>query len=152
VLQSEGKLMLRFKSFLVEATSVDDEMLGHLTHTKDLPHEDPKHGQMALDLLRQFHKKRMGKASTVGASLKTDGGSSVHVIHDDKGVGVSDKHRIARGVIARSPEEIDKHFGHQPEYATSLKHLLKHGHEFVNKGHHIQGDLLHTPVEPGTKS
>ena len=144
--------MKSFITFLKESTSVDDEMLGHLTHTKDLPHEDPTHGRLALDLLRQFHKKRMGKPNSVGASLKSDGGSSVHVIHDEAGVGVSDKHRMARGVVARTPEEIDKHFGHQPEYAESLKHLLKHGHEFVNKGHHIQGDLLHTPNAPGTRS
>jgi hypothetical protein len=144
--------MLSFRSFLTEATSVDDEMLGHLTHTKDLPHEAPQHAHMAIDLLKQFHKKRLGKSSTVGASLKTDGGASVHVIHDNKGIGVSDKHRMARGVVARTPEEVDHHFGHQPEYAKSLKHLLKHGHEFVNKGHHVQGDLLHTPESPGTKS
>jgi len=152
VLRSRRKLMQSFLTFLREATSVDDEMLGHLTHTKDLPHEDPKHAQTAIDLIDQFHKKRMGQKSSVGASLKTDGGASVHVIHDKDGVGVSDKHRIARGVIARTPKEVDQHFGHQPEYAASLKRLLKHGHEFVNKGHHVQGDLLHTPDSPGEKS
>lgn len=144
--------MLSFKSFLGESTSVDDEMLGHLTHTKDLPHEDPKHAQTAIDLLKEFHKKRLGQKSSVGASLKTDGGASVHIIHDNKGVGVSDKHRIARGVIARTPQEVDKHFGHYPDYAASLKRLLKHGSEFVSKGHHVQGDLLHTPDSPGKKS
>jgi len=144
--------MQSFKSFLRESTSVDDELLGHLTHTKDLPHEDPKHTQTAVELLKQFHKKRLGQASSVGASLKTDGGASVHVMHDDKGVGVSDKHRMARGVIARTPKEVDQHFGHQPAYAASLKRLLKHGHEFVTKGHHVQGDLLHTPESPGEKS
>jgi hypothetical protein len=144
--------MLQFKEFLKEATSVDDEMLGHLTHTKDLPHEAPEHTNTAVELLQQFHNKRMGKSSPVGASLKTDGGASVHVIHDKKGIGISDKHRMSRGVIARTPEEIDTHFGHAPEYAASLKHLLKHGHEFVNKGHHVQGDLLHTPEAPGEKS
>jgi hypothetical protein len=144
--------MLQFKEFLKEATSVDDEMLGHLTHTKDLPHEAPEHTKTAVELLQQFHNKRMGKSSPVGASLKTDGGASVHVIHDNKGIGISDKHRMSRGVIARTPEEIDTHFGHAPEYAASLKHLLKHGHEFVNKGHHVQGDLLHTPEAPGSQS
>jgi hypothetical protein len=144
--------MLKFAEFLSEATSVDDEMLGHLTHTKDLPHEAPQHAHTAIDLLHSFHKQRMGKGSSIGASLKTDGGASVHVMHDAHGVGVSDKHRIARGVVARTPAEIDTHFGHAPEYAASLKHLLKHGHEFVGKGHHIQGDLLHTPESPGTQS
>jgi hypothetical protein len=143
--------MLKFVEYLSESTSVDDEMLGHLTHTKDLPHEAPQHGNTAIDLIHQFHKQRMGQSSTVGASLKTDGGSSVHVIHDAKGVGVSDKHRIARGVIARTPEEVDQHFGHQPQYAASLKHLLAHGHEIVGKGHHIQGDLMHTPGDETTK-
>jgi hypothetical protein len=142
--------MLKFVEFLSEATSVDDDMLGHLTHTKDLPHEAPQHGKTAIDLIHQFHLHRMGQNSTVGASLKTDGGSSVHVIHDAQGVGVSDKHRIARGVVARTPAEVDKHFGHQPQYAASLKHLLAHGHEFVGKGHHIQGDLMHTPGDSVT--
>ena len=113
--------MQSFLTFLREATSVDDEMLGHLTHTKDLPHEDPKHPQTAIDLIDQFHKKRMGQKSSVGASLKTDGGASVHVIHDKDGIGVSDKHRRARGVIARTPKEVDKHFGHQPENEANLK-------------------------------
>ena len=140
--------MLKFVEFLNEATSVDDEMLGHLTHTKDLPHEAPQHGHTAIDLIHNFHKMRQGQSSNVGASLKTDGGASVHVVHDAKGVGVSDKHRIARGVVARTPEEVDKHFGHQPQYAASLKHLLAHGHEFVGKGHHVQGDLMHTPGDP----
>ena len=90
--------MLKFIEFLNEATSVDDEMLGHLTHTKDLPHEAPQHGHTAIDLIHNFHKMRQGQSSNVGASLKTDGGASVHVMHDAKGVGVSDKHRIARGV------------------------------------------------------
>lgn len=147
----KGKYMKTFATFLRES-SVEDDQLGHLTHTKDVPHEDPKHAHLAVDLLHQFHKKRMGQSSPVGASLKSDGGSSVHVIHDEHGVGVSDKHRMARGVVARSPEEVDHHFGHQPEYAKALKHLLKHGHEFVNKGHHVQGDLLHTPQEPGQQS
>ncbi len=142
--------MLTFNEFLSESTSVDDEMLGHLTHTKDIPHEAPQHGEAAIDLLHQFHKQRMGQKSTVGASLKTDGGSSVHVIHDAKGIGVSDKHRIARGIVARTPEEIDTHFGHQPQYAAALKHLLAHGHEFVGKGHHVQGDLMHTPGDSTT--
>lgn len=140
--------MLKFIEFLSEASSVDDEMLGHLTHTKDLPHEAPKHGKTAIDLIHNFHKMRQGQSSNVGASLKTDGGASVHVVHDAKGVGVSDKHRIARGVVARTPEEIQHHFGHQPQYAASLTHLLKHGHEFVGKGHHVQGDLMHTPGDP----
>jgi len=153
----KGNKMYTFKSFIsesnyiIEATSVDDEALGHLTHVKDLPHEDARHSKMAVDLLRDFHNKRQGKPSSIGASLKTDGGASVHVIHDEHGVGVSDKHRMARGVVARTPEEVDKHFGHAPEYAESLKHVLKHAHEFVNKGHHIQGDLLHTPNEKPTE-
>ena len=139
--------MLKFSEYLFES-SVDDEMLGHLTHTKDLPHEAPQHGHTAIDLIHDFHQHRMGQKTKTGASLKTDGGASVHLVHDEHGVGVSDKHRIARGVIARTPEEVDKHFGHAPEYAHSLKHLLAHGHEVVAKGHHIQGDLMHTPGDP----
>jgi len=140
--------MQSFLSFLREATSIDDEQLGHLTHTKDIPHEDPSKGQEAINLLRDFHNIRQGKPSgDTKATLKVDGGASVHVIHDKDGVGVSDKHRFKRGVIARSPKEIDKHFGHAPGYAAALKHLLKHGKEFVNKGHHVQGDLLYSPAE-----
>jgi hypothetical protein len=139
--------MYSFIQYITEASSVDEDMLGHLTHTKDIPHEEAKHADKAVDLIHQFHKLRQGQPSTVTASLKHDGGSSVHVMHDDKGVGVSDKHRMARGVVARTPEEVDKHFGHQPAYAGAMKHLLTHGKEFVNKGHHVQGDLLWTPSD-----
>ena len=140
--------MRSFISFLREATSIDDEQLGHLTHTKDIPHEDTKKGQEAINLLRDFHNIRQGKPSgDTKATLKVDGGASVHVIHDNKGVGVSDKHRFKRGVIARTPKEVDQHFGHAPTYAAALKHLLKHGKDFVNKGHHVQGDLLFSPAE-----
>lgn len=145
-------MMLTFAQFIVEGTSVDDEMLGHLTHTKDLPHEAPQHTKTAVGLLRQFHNLRQGKKSTVAASLKTDGGASVHIIHDEHGVGVSDKHRMKRGVVARTPAEIDQHFGHAPGYAAALKHVLAHGHEIVAQGHHVQGDLLHTPAEPAKPS
>jgi hypothetical protein len=132
---------------------MDDEQLGHLTHTKDIPHEDPSKAGESLKLLKAFHNIRQGKASGgIQATLKTDGGASIHIIHDDKGIGVSDKHRFKRGVIARTPKEIDQHFGHAPGYAAALKHVLKHGKEFVNKGHHVQGDLLHSPAEDVKKT
>ena len=107
--------MLSFKSFLSEATSIDDDQLGHLTHTKDIPHEDPSKAHDAIKLLHDFHNIRQGKsAGDTKATLKTDGGASVHIIHDNNGIGVSDKHRFKRGVIARTPKEIDQHFGHAP--------------------------------------
>lgn len=147
--------MKTFLTYIAEAarpaSSVEEEGLTHLTHAKELHYADPKHAKLGLDLIRQFHNHRQGKPSTIKASLKTDGGASVHIIHDEKGVGVTDKHRWARGIVARTPEEVDKHFGHAPEYAASLKHLLAHGHEIVNKGHHVQGDLLHTPSDSHTK-
>jgi len=139
--------MIRFLSFITEASSFNEELLGHLTHTKDLPHEEPSLAHHAVDLINEFHKKRMGKPSSVGASLKTDGGASVVVGHDEKGAFVSDKHRNKRGVVARTPAEIDTHFGHQPEYAHQLKQVLKHAPNFVNKGHTVQGDLLHSSKE-----
>lgn len=144
--------MKLFNEYITEASSLEDDHLGHLTHAKDIAHEEPKHAQQAHDLIHEFHKFRQGKPSKVGASLKIDGGSSIHIIHDSKGVGVSDKHRYKRGVVARSEEEIDQHFGHQPAYAAALKHVLKNGEHLVNKGHHIQGDLLHSPEEPAKKS
>jgi hypothetical protein len=132
---------------------MDDEQLGHLTHTKDIPHEDPTKAKESIKLLKAFHNIRQGKpAGGIQATLKTDGGASIHIIHDNKGIGVSDKHRFKRGVIARTPAEIDQHFGHAPGYAEALKHVLKHGKEFVNKGHHVQGDLLHSPAEEVKKS
>ena len=131
----------------MEATSIDDEQLGHLTHTKDIPHEDPSKAHEAIKLMKDFHNIRQGKSSDTKATLKTDGGASIHVIHDKQGVGVSDKHRFKRGVIARTPKEIDQHFGHAPGYAAALKQVLNHGHELVKQGHHVQGDLLHSPAE-----
>lgn len=137
------------ESLLLEArrggTSLDSELLGHLSHVKDIPHEDTQHGNTSLDLLEQFHRLRQGLPSTVSASLKHDGGASVHIVNNNGRIGVSDKHRFARGVIAYTPEDVDKHFGHAPEYASSLKHLLVHGGDIVGRGEHLQGDLLFTP-------
>ena len=148
--------MLTFSSYIAEAakgvgTSIESEQLGHLTHAKAIAHESPGHHMLGHELISQFHKARMGQTSPIKASLKTDGGASIHIIHDENGVGVSDKHRFARGVVARTPEEVDKHFGHAPGYAAALKHVLKHGHEVVNKGHHVQADMLYTPSDKTTK-
>jgi hypothetical protein len=135
--------MLSFIKYLIEATSMDDELLGHLTHTKDIPHEAPSHVHTAIDLIRQFHHLRQGHSITVSASLKHDGGASVHIIHDKDGrVGVTDKHRLDRGIVAYSDEDVDKHFGKHPDYAAALKNLRNHGHEVVTRGHHVQGDIL----------
>lgn len=145
--------MLSFIKYLIEATSMDDELLGHLTHTKDIPHESPSHVHTAIDLIRQFHHLRQGHSSTISASLKHDGGASVHIIHDKDGrVGVTDKHRLARGVVAYSDDEVDKHFGKHPDYAASLKHLRNHGHEVVSRGHHVQGDILWTHGDSTSES
>lgn len=126
-------------------------MLGHLTHTKDIPHEMPEHGSSAISMLQDFHNLRQGLPSPVSASLKHDGGSSIHVGHDRHGVWVSDKHRIARGIQARTPEEVKQHFGQHPEYAEALTHVLNHGHEVVPRGKHLQGDLLFTPGDKNAK-
>lgn len=135
--------MKTFSEYLQEGTSMDEDLLGHLTHVKDIPHEAPDHLHTAIDAIRQFSNLRQGKKSDVSASLKHDGGASVHVVHDKNGtIGVSDKHRLARGVIAKTDNEIDQHFGKHEAYAESLKHLRAHGHEIVAKGHHVQGDIL----------
>jgi hypothetical protein len=145
----KSRTMKRFLDYLAEAVSLDDDLLGHLTHAKDIPHESPGHSNVAVSLIRSFHNLRQGKQSGVSASMKHDGGASVHIVHDKDGrVGVSDKHRFARGVVAYSDEEIDHHFGKHPGYAQSLKHLRSHGHEIVGKGHHVQGDILYTPDDP----
>lgn len=137
------------EQYIIEArrggTSVNNELLGHLSHVKDIPHEDAAHTQTALNLLEQFHKLRQGLPSSISASLKHDGGASVHIVNNNGRIGVSDKWRIDRGEIAYTPEDIDKHFGHAPEYAASLKHLLIHGAEIASRGEHLQGDLLYTP-------
>jgi len=141
--------MKSFLEYLTEAVSLDDDLLGHLTHAKDIPHESPGHTRAAVDMIRSFHHLRQGKESDVSASLKHDGGASVHIVHDKDGrVGVSDKHRFSRGVVAYSDDEIDQHFGKHPGYAQALKHLREHGHEIVGKGHHVQGDILYTPDDP----
>ena len=139
--------MKTFKQYLSEmASSVEDEALGHLTHVKDIPHEDPKFTGLSHELLTKFHQHRMGNTPEgFGATLKHDGGASVLIKHDAKGIAVTDKHREKRGVEARTEADIDTHFGHAPGYAAGLKHLLKHGHELVKKGRKVQGDLLFTP-------
>jgi hypothetical protein len=144
--------MIKFTEYLTEmASSVEDTALGHLTHVKDIAHEDPQYGQYALQLLQDFHKHRMGKTPKgFGASIKHDGGASVIVKNDANGVAVTDKHRAARGVEARTPADIKKHFGHAPGYAAALNHLLAHGSELVAPGRTIQGDLLYTPKDKTT--
>lgn len=52
--------MLSFQEYLLEATSIDDDLLGHLTHAKDIPHESPEHVGTAISLIRDFHKLRQG--------------------------------------------------------------------------------------------
>lgn len=140
--------MLTLKVYLQEAktkTSVDAELLSHLTHAKDLPHELPGPGhEHGVNLIHEFHKLRTGQPGSVVATHKVDGGASVVVGHDEKGPFVSDKHRHARGAVARTPEEVDEHFGHAPSYAADLKNVLEHAHHIVNKGHTVQGDLLFT--------
>lgn len=144
--------MLSFQEYLLEATSIDDDLLGHLTHAKDIPHESPEHVGTAISLIRDFHKLRQGQSSGVTASLKHDGGASVHIVHNKDGrIGVSDKHRIARGVVAYSDEDVDNHFGKYPGYAAALKHLRNHAHEVVSKGHHVQGDILWTRGDSTSK-
>ena len=112
--------MLSFIKYLIEATSMDDELLGHLTHTKDIPHEAPSHVHTAIDLIRQFHNLRQGQSSTVSASLKHDGKAAVHIIHEkDSRVGVTDKHKLDSGIVAYSDEDgtaAVKLDGHLPEH------------------------------------
>lgn len=139
------------EQYLAEArkqkTSLDEELLGHLTHTRDIAHEDPQHIQTAIDLLQQFHNLRSGTPSTITASYKHDGGSSIHIINKNGRIGISDKHRFARGVIAWSPEDIDKHFGQHPDYAAGLKHIMANGQNIVGRNRHVQGDMLWTPSD-----
>lgn len=145
--------MKKFKDFLTEmASSIEDEALGHLTHVKDIPHEDPSYSHYAVDLLHDFHNHRKGRTPKgFGASIKHDGGASVIVKHDERGVAVTDKHRAKRGVEARTHADIKQHFGHAPGYAEALKHLLAHGKDFVAPGKIVQGDLLYTPKDKAAK-
>ena len=147
--------MHSLKSYLSEAktkTSVDAALLSHLTHAKDLPHELPGPGhEHGVNLIHDFHKLRTGQPTSIVATHKVDGGASVVVGHDKQGTFVSDKHRHARGVVARNEEQIDEHFGHAPSYAASMKHVLAHAHHIVNQGHTVQGDLLFTEHDKGNR-
>ena len=144
--------MIRFLSFVTEASSLDNKELGHLSHVKDIPHEDPSKTREAVQLLKDFHQHKLGKGNKVTGQLKVDGGSSVVVGHDEKGTFVSDKHRHQAGKVARTPEEVDQHFGHHPSYAAQMKNVLDHAHKFVNKGHTIQGDLMFTEHDKDKQS
>ncbi len=141
--------MIKFRTFLAEASSLDNEELGHLSHVKDIPHEDPSKTMESIDLLKGFHQHKLGKGSKVTGQLKVDGGASVIVGHDDQGTFVSDKHRHQRGYVARTAEEVDQGFGRHPQYAEQLKNVLEHSHKFVNPGHTIQGDLMFTEHDKG---
>ena len=62
--------MKTFKQYLSEmASSVEDEALGHLTHVKDIPHEDPKFTGLSHELLTKFHQHRMGNTQKVLVQL-----------------------------------------------------------------------------------
>lgn len=134
--------LLQFTQFITE--SIENELLGHLSHVRDLPHEIPgKGGDYAIDVLKKYHANRMGKKSDITPSKKIDGGASVIIRHNQDGtVEVSDKHRFDRGVTAKNEQEIDKHFGHAPGYAASLKSVMRHAHKVVPRGKTLQGDLL----------
>lgn len=119
-------------------SSVDEEALTHLTHARELHRVAPQHQNKSVDLIRQFHNLRQGKSSTVSASHKFDGGASIIVGHGE----VSDKHRAARNVYAKTPKEVDEHFGHAPEYADHLKNILSQSKDLVAKGKRVQGDFL----------
>lgn len=144
--------MIRFLTFLTEASSLDSKELGHLSHVKDIPHEDPSKTKEALDLLKGFHQHKLGKGNKVTGQLKVDGGASVVVGHDEQGTFVSDKHRHQAGKVARSHDEVDELFGHHPGYAAQMKNVLDHSHKFVNKGHTIQGDLMFTEHDKDKQS
>jgi len=136
--------MIRFRTFLTEASSLDNEELGHLSHVKDIPHEDPSKTKESIELLKGFHQHKLGKGNKVTGQLKVDGGASVIIGHDNEGTFVSDKHRHQRGIVARTADEVDQGFGKHPQYAAQLKNVLDHAHKFVKPGHTIQGDLMFT--------
>jgi len=144
--------MIRFLSFLTEASSLDSKELGHLSHVKDIPHEDPSKIKEAVDLIKGFHQHKLGKGNKVTGQLKVDGGASVVVGHDEQGTFVSDKHRHQAGKVARTHEEVDELFGHHPGYAAQMKNVLDHSHKFVNPGHTIQGDLMFTEHDKDRQS
>ena len=144
--------MIKFLAFLAEASSLESEKLGHLSHLKDIPHEDPSKAKEALDLIKGFHQHKLGKSNAVTGQLKVDGGASVVVGHDNEGTFVSDKHRFDAGKVARTPEEVEQHFGHHPQYAAQLNNVLEHAHKFVKPGHTVQGDLMFTEHEKNKQS
>jgi hypothetical protein len=126
-------------------------LLDHLPHCKNIFHEaESQNEDLGHNLIWIFHNIRQGKKNQIldkyRASLKVDGRASIHLIHDNFGVGISDKHRFKRGIIARNINDIDKHFGHEPEYADHLKSVFPHTKEIVNAGYHVQGDLLYTQL------
>lgn len=132
------KIKYEINEELITESSVDQEELTHLTHARELHRVAPQYQHMGVELIRQFHNLRQGKKSNITASHKFDGGASIIVGHGE----VSDKHRAARGIYAKTPEEVDKHFGHAPEYAEHLKNILIHSKNLVAKGKRVQGDFL----------
>ena len=139
--------MLNFKSYLVEG--YQSTVLKHLEHPHHLHIQHGKQGfTAAKKFLNNTHHALTGKSHNLHISRKVDGGVSVIVGHDDKGVHVSTKSAFAKTPkINRSHSDIERHHGHAPGLVKTLKHVYDNAHKFVNKGHTVQGDLLYTKAD-----
>lgn len=142
--------MLTFKSLISEQENTN-EQLAHLDHPYQMHVLYGKNGaESAIRDLKATHEYfKTGKSTKVYTSRKVDGGVSVIMKnHPTFGFSVSTKSAFnVNPKINYSEEDIEKNHGHAPGLAAALKHVLKHGKDFVKPGHTVQGDLLYTNDE-----
>lgn len=139
--------MLKFKSYLNEG--YESTVLTHLEHPHHLHIQHGKTGfSAAKKFLNKTHHALSGKSHDMHISRKVDGGVSVIVGHDEKGVHVSTKSGFnVNPKINRSHADIERNHGHSAGLVKTLKHVHDNAHKFVNKGHTVQGDLLYTKAD-----
>lgn len=139
--------MLTFKTLISEQENTN-EQLAHLDHPYQMHVLYGKNGaDSAIRDLKATHEYfKTGKSTKVYTSRKVDGGVSVIMKnHPTFGFSVSTKSAFnVNPKINYSEEDIEKNHGHAPGLAAALKHVLKHGKDFVKPGHTVQGDLLYT--------
>ena len=146
MLQSEGKSMKSFVSFLREETE-EASNLKHIHHAEDRPlmhgHQGFEH---AFGALNQAHAHITSGHQNSNLTMKYDGSPSIVFGHHPKNgkFFVATKSAFNKNPkINHTDKDIERNHGHAPGLVKTLKHALKHLPKVTPKTGVYQGDLMH---------
>lgn len=107
---------------------ITGETLTHMQHTEDLFLYGEEAGKFAVKALKDVFSALKGNSSELAIKLKIDGSPSVIAASDFNGEAfVATKGFFAKDRrIARTPEDVDKYFGHAEDLARKMKKLLSY--------------------------